>query len=209
MDDPFVFSPQWKLARLQNVERRGVRGWVMIVKSSPSVPNTRKHGDDPLHFIVHITEAKLSKHCKLLLKLFSISSFWRVYFKQIRDKFRVKSLSVDCRDSNKNFTILERAPNRFLKVEALVALSTAQGTMIMNMKPLRTFVWSSSWLPPLSSEPSQKLRLSVGSCNTATSRHFPEQNVIQRPGKLRQRVDCGLDWGKTSNTSNSSSRVEG
>ena len=98
MDDPFVFSPQWKLARLQNVERRGVRGWVMIVKSSPSVPNTRKHGDDPLHFIVHITEAKLSKHCKLLLKLFSISSFWRVYFKQIRDKFRVKSLSVDCRD---------------------------------------------------------------------------------------------------------------
>ena len=98
-----------------------------------------------------------------------------------------------------NFTILERAPNRFLKVEALVALSTAQGTMIMIMKPLRTFVWSSSWLPPLSSEPSQKLRLSVGSCNTATSRHFPEQNVIQRPGKLRQRVDCGLDWGKTSN----------
>ena len=39
-----------------------------------------------------------------------------------------------------NFTILERAPNRFLKVEVLVALSTAQGTMIMIMKPLRTFV---------------------------------------------------------------------
>ena len=185
MDDPFVFSPQWKLARLQIVERRGVRGWVMIVKSSPSVPNTRKYGDDPLHFILHITKAKLSKHCKLLLKLFSISSLWRVYFKQIRDKFRVKSLSVDCRASNessRSFHNHGEVPYYILKWESASGTFNQEQWLYCVIKPLRTFVCSSSWLPPLSFEPSQELRLSVGNCNTATSHHFPEQNVIQRQG---------------------------